>query len=345
VKILIIQTAFLGDVVLTIPLIQAAKKYLKSEVSVLCIPSTKDILVGHPDIDEIIVYDKKGKDRGIFNLFKLAKKIREKKYDTVLIPHPSFQSGFLAYLSGIKKRVGFCNSAGRFFLTKCIPFDKDKCQLERYLDLMQYFGFELEKEKTKIYIDKKSDEYADSTLDPSTSSGQVAQGRYFGINPGSVWATKRWLPERYAELSDKIVDKFGGKIIIFGGVDDIDTASIVEKNMKKHPINLAGKTTLKQLTALIKRCRVFITNDSGSMHIAAALDIPTVAIFGPTVKRFGFFPYSDKAVVIEKDIKCRPCDRHGSNKCPRNHFNCMNKVTVDEVFGAVKKLYEYFEYN
>lgn len=329
-KILIIQTAFLGDVVLTIPLIQAAKKYLKAAVSVVCIPSTAEILAGHPDIDEIIIYDKKGKNKGIFNLLKLAKILKNKSFDAVLVAHPSFKSGLLAYLSGIKKRIGFDNSAGRFFFTAAVFFNKTKHQTERYLDLLLYFDIAVREEKTLIYIDEESKKFAQILLG--------TKGDFFGLNPGSVWATKRWLPEKYAHLADRIAERLGGKIVIFGGKEDIAAAESVEKNMKGQAVNLAGKTTLKQLAALIKQCKVFITNDSGPMHIAAAFDIPTVAIFGPTVKGQGFFPYSAEAIVVEKNIPCRPCGKHGPRRCPVKNFRCMNDVGVDEVFNAVVRL-------
>ncbi|HAX61309.1 MAG TPA: lipopolysaccharide heptosyltransferase II [Elusimicrobia bacterium] len=336
-KILIIQTAFLGDVVLTIPLIQAAKKYPKAHLSVLCIPSTKNILEGHPAIDEFIVFDKKNSEKSFFSLLKFAKKIREKRFDVALIPHPSFKSGLISYLANIPERIGFSNSAGKFFFTDKVFFDKNKHQLERYLDLLKYFGVEVGEEKTEIHIDGKDEKFADALLPKDKI--------IFGINPGSVWATKRWIVEKYAELSDKISKELAGQIVIFGGPDDIEIANSVEKNMKQSAINIAGKTTLKQLAASIKRCRVFITNDSGPMHIAAAMNIPVVAIFGPTVKEFGFYPYTKRSIVIEKNLPCRPCGKHGPNKCPQKHFNCMNKITVDEVFSTVKKLYENLEYN
>ena len=331
-KILIIQTAFLGDVVLTIPLIQAAKKYLKAQISVVCIPSTKNILEGHPSIDEIIVFDKKNSEKGFFSLIKFIKKLKEKKFDVAIIPHPSFKSGLISYLAAIPERIGFSNSAGRFFFTNKVFFDKNKHQLERYLDLLKHFGIEVKEEKTEIYIDEEGKKFADYVLPKNKI--------IFGINPGSIWATKRWPAEKYAQLADKIITEFGAEILIFGGPDDIDIAKNVEKNMEQKAINFAGKTTLKQLSVLTQMCKVFVTNDSGPMHIAAAMNIPVVAIFGPTIKQFGFFPYSKKAIVIEKNVPCRPCSPHGPNKCPEKHFNCMNKITVSEVFDAVKKQYE-----
>ncbi|MFH0948847.1 MAG: glycosyltransferase family 9 protein [Elusimicrobiota bacterium] len=378
-KLLIIQTAFLGDVVLTIPLIQAAKKYLKAQISVVCIPSTKNILEGHPSIDELIVFDKKKSEKSFFSLLKFAKKLKEKKFDVAIIPHPSFKSGLISFLVAIPKRIGFSNSAGSFFFTDKVFFDPEKYQLERYLDLLKrlachcevvppwridsrlglspkcvigehsgttisygvsfprkresnLFSIEVKGEKTEIHIEKEDEKFADDILSPKTNK------IIFGINPGSVWATKRWLAEKYAELSDRIVKELGGQIVIFGGPDDIETAGIVENRMTEKAINISGKTTLKQLVVLIKRCCVFVTNDSGPMHIAASFDIPVVAIFGPTVRKLGFFPYSKNAIVIEKDLSCRPCGKHGPNKCPKKHFDCMNGISVNEVFNVVKRI-------
>jgi len=329
-KTLIIQTAFLGDVVLTLPLIQSAKINLKSGLYVLCIPSTKDILEGHPSVDGIIVTDKKGRDKGFLNLLKLGNYLKKEKFDIVLVPHPSFQSALLSYLSGSKRRVGFSNNPGRLFFTDIVPFDKKKHQLERYLDILTALDISPKNEKTVIYVDGKNEKWAADILGNESF--------LIGINPGSVWETKRWLPERFAEVADRLVSLFGGKAVIVGGSGDVSAADSVERRMSSKPVNLTGKTTLKQLSALIKRCRVFITNDSGPMHIAAAFDVPTVAIFGPTVKEFGFFPYSQKSIVVENNVSCRPCGKHGPRKCPGKTFACMSGISSGDVIEAAKKL-------
>jgi len=329
-KTLIIQTAFFGDLVLTLPLIQSAKKNLGSDMYVLCIPSTKDILEGHPSVDGIIVSDKKGKDKGLLNLFKFGNFLKKENFDLVIVPHPSFQSAFLSYLSGSKRRIGLSNNPGRIFFTDIVPFDKEKHQLERYLDILLPLGICPQNEKTVIHTDKQDEKWADDALGNESF--------LIGINPGSIWATKRWLPERFAEVADKIISMRGGKAIIVGGSGDINTADLVERHMSSKPLNFTGKTTLKQLSALIKRCRIFITNDSGPMHIAAAFDVPTVAIFGPTIKEFGFSPYSKNSIVVEKNIPCRPCGKHGPKRCPKKHFKCMREITVESVLNAARNM-------
>lgn len=329
-KALIIQTAFLGDAVLTLPLIQTVKKYLKFGVYVLCIPSTRDIFEGHPSVDGTIVTDKKGSEKGLFNLLKLGKLLKKEKFDLVLVPHPSFQSAFLSFLSGSKKRVGFSNNPGKLFFTDTVLFDKKKHQLERHLDILAPLGIAARDEKTVIRISAGDEKWAD----------KISGGAEFliGMNPGSVWATKRWLPERFAETAGILTSVYGGKIVIIGGPGDMETASEVERLMPSKPLNLAGKTTLGQLSAVIKRCRLFITNDSGPMHIAAALNVPTVAIFGPTIKDFGFSPYFWNSVVVEKNISCRPCGKHGHRKCPKNTFECMTAISAKEVASAAQEL-------
>ncbi len=329
-KTLIIQTAFLGDAVLTLPLIQSFKRESKSDVRVLCIPQTKEAFLGNPGVDGVITFDKKGKEKGVLNLLKLCAALRKEKFDTVIVPHPSFQSALIAYLSGCKRRVGFSSNPGRILFTVKVKTDKNKHQIERYLDILAALGFKPKSEEPVVPADSASEKWAADMLGGADF--------YVGINPGSAWPTKRWLPERFAAAADKIILKYGGRAVIVGGAGDAAAAAAVERAMSSHPLNLAGKTNLKQLTALIKRCKIFVTNDSGPMHIAAACGVPTVAVFGPTVREFGFYPHSKNSIVVEKNIKCRPCGKHGPKICPNGTFECMNNISAEEVAAAADKL-------
>ncbi|MCK5584401.1 MAG: glycosyltransferase family 9 protein, partial [Elusimicrobiales bacterium] len=157
-----------------------------------------------------------------------------------------------------------------------------------------------------------------------------------GINPGSAWPTKRWPKERYAKLIKLLHKKYKKKILIIGSKNEIPWNKDIEDMAGKDScINLTGKTTIEELMALIKDLKLFITNDSGPMHIAAASGIEVIAIFGPTTKELGFFPYSEKSFVIEENLECRPCALHGSKKCPRGHFLCMNLISVERVYRKV----------
>ncbi|OQA89694.1 MAG: ADP-heptose--LPS heptosyltransferase 2 [Elusimicrobia bacterium ADurb.Bin231] len=332
-KTLVIQTAYLGDLVLTLPLIGAVKRILGSELHVLSIPSNRDIITGHPSVDKIIVYDKKKSEKGWLSFIRLVLCLRKEKYDIVFVPHPSFRSALLAFLTGASQRVGFSNSAGRIFFSSVVKFDADKHQCERYLDLLKNFSAGYTG-TTDFQFFIKTDEESEKRAAEIIGKNKL----YVGLNPGSVWATKRWLPEYYAELGDAVYRELRCDVIIFGGPEDINIAEDVSNMIKCPHINLAGKTGLKLLSALIKRCAVFVTNDSGPMHIAASFGVPTVAIFGPTIKEFGFSPYSKNSVVVEKCLYCRPCGNHGPAICPEGHFKCMRDILVQDVFAEVKKM-------
>ncbi len=333
-RILIIQTAFLGDVVLTIPLIAAVKKkFPKSFLSVTVIPSTKDVLEGHPAIDELIVFDKNGKDRGIVPFLGLVKKLKKQQFDMTILPHRSFKSALLVWLARIPRRVGFNTSQGRIFLNEIVTYDATKHDLDRNLDLAKEIDIEVEDKEIFINTAKEDWIFVEEILQ---QEGIGTKDIVVGISPGSVWFTKRWLAIRFAELADRIIKELKAKVVIFGGHKDIGSVREMVEAMGEEAVNLAGKLSLKQLAAFIKRCHVFVSNDSGPMHIAVAGKVPVVAIFGPTTKELGFYPYGEGNTVIEKDLPCRPCGLHGGNRCKLGTFDCMRLITVDEVFNAVK---------
>ncbi|MBI3012912.1 MAG: glycosyltransferase family 9 protein, partial [Elusimicrobia bacterium] len=163
-------------------------------------------------------------------------------------------------------------------------------------------------------------------------SHHIPEGKMLiGMNPGSMWKTKRWLPEYFAQVADTLQKERNCQIILFGSDQDKTAVRSVCSFMKSPVINLCGKTDLKTLTSLISRCSLFITNDSGPMHLASAAGVPLVAIFGPTTRELGFFPLGDKSVVVELELPCRPCSLHGGDRCPLKHFKCMRDLRPEVV--------------
>lgn len=324
-RILVIQTAFLGDAVLTTPLFsELRRRFPEAQISLLCTPQIKDIFSGIAEIDELLLMDKKGEDGGFFAPWKWAGKLRG-KFDLAIIPHRSFRSAFVAWLAAIPKRIGFANSQGRIFLTDRVAFDWKTHDSERNLKLLEALGIQSAKPEFKIPS-------ADFDFDAFRREHRIAPGMpIVGMNPGSVWNTKRWLPERFAEVADRLAEQWNAKVILFGSKQDQESADAVERAMKKPCLNLCGKTDLKTLSTLVSKCDLFITNDSGPMHIATAAQVPVVAIFGPTTRELGFFPYGPKSVVVETDLECRPCTLHGGRECPLGHFKCMKDVTAEMV--------------
>lgn len=150
--------------------------------------------------------------------------------------------------------------------------------------------------------------------------------------------TKQWCPEYFAKVADTLIESMGCEVVLVGGQKDKKVADQVESCMKQTPVNLCGKTGLKVLTSVIGVCKLFITNDSGPMHIACVLGVNVIALFGPTTQEMGFFPYGKNSVVVEKDLECRPCSLHGGKQCPKGHFRCMKDVKPEEVLQVCEKI-------
>ena len=325
-KICILQTAFLGDCALTLPLIEKIKKSASnSRITVISRPETAQIFKSSKSVDNMIT-DNKRNSRFFFPEFlKLIKQLKSENFDIAIIPHRSLRSALLAYLAKIPIRIGFSESAGKIFLTKVVPFSWLLHDAERNLTLLLPLIENTSPAETKLSV-------AFGLLEKFKISDTLE----IGINPGSAWPTKRWPKERYAKLIKLLHKKYKKKILIIGSKNEIPWNKDIEDMAGKDScINLTGKTTIEELMALIKDLKLFITNDSGPMHIAAASGIEVIAIFGPTTKELGFFPYSEKSFVIEENLECRPCALHGSKKCPRGHFLCMNLISVERVYRKV----------
>ncbi|MFC2061899.1 lipopolysaccharide heptosyltransferase II [Elusimicrobiota bacterium] len=323
-NVLIIQTAFLGDCVLTLPLINSIKRSLSCNVILLCIPSTKDVFLSCPSVDEVLVYDKKGADKGTLNMLKLVNKIREMKVDMAFLPQRSFRSGLMAFLSKIPRRIGFRRGGGKLFLTEKADFDWNSHEMKRLLSLGRTAGLNSITRESCLEPDK---ELVNSYRDKIAGDGK----RIIGISPQSEWATKCWPVERYKELINKFREQY--KFIILGRKKE-------DWDIGGHVIDLTGRTSIKELIAVISMLDLMVSNDTGLMHIAAALDKPVVAIFGPTVADMGFTPSGEKHSVIQAGLDCRPCSLHGENRCPEGHFKCMMDISVDTVSGEISKILE-----
>lgn len=334
-RILIIQTAFIGDVILSTPLVRNLRKiFPDSFLSFLLIPETKNVLENNPHLDEILVYDKRRK-KGIGGLLQMLSRIRKRQFDLAVIPHRSMRSALLAYLSAIPERIGFDKSAGSFLFTRKVGYPTETHEVDRNLSLLSSLSAELTDASPELFPSPEDFSCVRRRL---LDSGIREQDRIVGIAPGSVWATKRWLPERFAEVSQLLVDDEGAKIVFIGSEDDLDICGRVADRMNGNPLVLAGRTSILQSAAMISLCKAVVSNDSASVHIASAMKTPVVAIFGSTIPEFGFGPYGVGHAILQKDVYCRPCGMHGRKKCPEEHFRCMKEITTQEVFQAISSL-------
>ncbi|MBI3812204.1 MAG: lipopolysaccharide heptosyltransferase II [Nitrospirae bacterium] len=337
-----IQTAFLGDVVLTTPLLQALRdRFPKAYLAALVIPGTREILAGHPSLDDVLVYDKKGRDRGWRGLVSAARRLREKRFDRCLIPHRSFRSALLVFMAGIPVRIGFVQSLGSFLYTQRVRRDSSRHEVRRNLQLMGPLspGDSVDSAAAagKLWVssDQEDRDWANRRL---AEFGIQENDRLIAIAPGSVWATKRWIPEGFAAVVDDLIANQKRKVVLLGSRDDLPVVDEIVARCREKPLNLAGKTSLRQLAGVLKRCELLITNDNGAMHVGVAQDLPIVAVFGSTTLGLGYGPFTSKAAVVERPLDCRPCGKHGYPECPLGHFNCMKQIAPSEVLAAVKRL-------
>lgn len=338
-RILIFQTAFLGDVVLTLPLAQVLKQELPDcLVSFVVIPVAASVLEGHPAIHEVIVYDKRRLQRGLSAAAGLARRLRRRTFDVALVPHRSLRSALIVGAARIPRRIGFNTSAGRMLLTDRVPYQRDVHEIDRNLALLAPLGVRLQEgEIAPALHPRKSDrERVDALLrDHRAHAPAFDTGWLVGLAPGSVWKTKRWPEEKVLALARTLLDS-GLHIALIGGPEDRVLCGRIAEGLGSTVLNAAGQLSPLQSAELIRRCGVLVSNDSAPAHLAAGVRTPVVAIFGATVPAFGFAPRGPRDRIIESSgLTCRPCSIHGGQRCPIGTFDCMERITPHSVHDAV----------
>lgn len=337
-RILVAQSGFLGDVVLTTPLIAELRRRLApASLSVLTTPQARPLLEHHPAVDHVLVDAKHTTGKGLWGLLHTARQLRREGFTLAAAPHKSFRTALLLALAGIPQRIGFRQSPGWFLYHRTAVRDQDRHEVERILCLLRAFGGEPEDCDRQPFVacDAPARARARELLQ---AAGIQDHDPVFIVCPGSVWPTKRWTVEGYAALVERLADHHG-RVLICGGPDDAPVAHAVHEQSHGKGANLVGQADLHTFIALVDRARLVISNDSAPMHIATARNVPVVAIFCATTPSLGYGPYSTHAVVVEqKDLFCRPCSRHGTPTCPRGTEDCMRLISVEEVLAAGQRL-------
>lgn len=328
-KILVVQTAFLGDVILITPLIRAIKiNFPNAILDVIVIKENEEVLRNNPNLNSIYTFDKK--KNKIISFLKNVYRLKKIKYDAVFTPHSSVTTGLMIFLSGIKYRIGFERWFAQNFLNIKIKHLPNTLKIKKNLYLISSFDGKDYTIQTELFPNTEMFAKAENILE----NLKKQTTKIIAIAPGSIWPTKMWLKQNYKELADKLVNINYG-IIMIGSKNEKNLANEIIPD--KNSINLAGELSILESAAVIKYCDLMICNDSGAMHIANAMGTDVFAIFGPTTRSIGYYPFRKNDIVFEVDLDCRPCSSHGSIKCPLGHFNCMKNITVDWVFSEVKK--------
>lgn len=319
-----IQTSFLGDVVLTTPLIAALAT--RGPVTCVVTQAAAPLLTRHPAVARLVVYDKRGKDAGAAGFLRIAREIHAPSADAIAyLAQGSHRSGALAQAAGYRTRIGFASSAGRFWYSERRGAPPSRHHVARLLSLADASLGELPPPRPQLFPSAQDEALVDSLL------GGVAEP-LVGLAPGSVWATKRW--PHFPALARSLPER----PVVIGGLEDHDLAAAICA-VRPDAIDATGRLPLLASAALIARCRVLVTNDSLPLHLASAMNTPTVALFGPTIPAFGFGPLADRMAQPQfEGLPCRPCHAHGPMTCPESHFRCMRDLLPERVAAAVRDL-------
>jgi len=320
---LVIQTAHLGDVVLTLPLLQRiAERH--GPVDVVTTPAAFPLVATHPLVRRAIAYDKHGHGRDTRSLISLGLALRDENYARVYLPHGSLRSAVLARLTGAPERLGFAGAPGALLYSTRVVRPAATHTVDRLLALVGSPG------QPPLPWISLTDE--DRTAAAGWLAARGITGQPLVLAPGARWGTKRWpyFPELAAQVD--------AEVVVLGGAEDADLGGAVVASAPGRANSAAGTLSLRESAAVIERASCVVTNDSLPLHLASALGRPVVAVFGPTVPAFGFGPVQAQDAVVEHlALSCRPCSRHGPRVCPLGHHRCMRELSVDQVLGALRR--------
>jgi heptosyltransferase-2 len=334
-RIIIRSTNWVGDAVLTTPAVRAVRKnFPDAEITMLAKPWVAPIFYNNPHVDHVIYYEREGRHRRWSGKVRLVKALRKGKFDLAILFQNAFEAAILTYLAGVPNRLGYDTDNRRFLLThsiKMTPRLKQIHEIDYYLGILQAVGLKVGGRALTLRVTDQERNRASEIL---KKQHVTTRDKLVGVSPGATYGSaKRWFPERYAALCDKIHESYGVRIIIFGGPGEEGTGCRVSESMRHPSVNLCGKTTLRETAALIERCRLFVTNDSGLMHIADALSVPLVAIFGST-NPITTGPSGPRSRVVRASVSCSPCLKP---ECPTDH-KCMADISVDRVWAETDAL-------
>lgn len=334
VRILIIRFSSFGDILLATPLIrQMRSKFPAAVIEFVVREKFAGILAGNPHLNKLHVL----KEPADLHILKgLSDNINDAGYDYIVDIQTNFRSKYLCKRSKAKIYQWNLPRFRRWFLVKWkwnllenyppVPI--------RYLSAVEELGVKDDGAGLEYYY---SDE-AKLKIDVFWNEKGLKDAKVAVLAPGAKWFTKRWGVEKFIETGKKLLNSGFKSLFVLGSGEEESFCHRVCNGIGGDCYNFAGKTDFDEAASIIERCSVFIGNDSGLGHLAAAVKTPSVVIFGSTVKEFGFFPFRNRSIVLEKDIDCRPCSHIGRNSCPKKHFRCMEDIQVDECIDAVRKL-------
>ena len=329
-KILIRGPNWIGDAVLAIPAMKAVRaRYPDAEITLLVRPWVAGLFSSAAFIDKVW---SEGKPTTLRNWMRVTRNMRDRKFDLALLFPNSFESALMTFMGRVKQRVGYATDGRSWMLTSAVATSAEsQHQVQYYLDLAKTLSASADCPSIDIQATESERASARQLLE---EAGIARTARFLVVNPGAAYGSaKRWDQERFADVADHLAHELALKVAIIGSDAERPIANRIRNRMTAETAVLNGKTSLQALIGVLAESSLMITNDSGPMHIAAALGIPTVAIFGSTDEKITG-PYGPHTRVVKHPVECSPCLLR---ECPIDH-RCMNVVTVDEVCRAAKEL-------
>jgi heptosyltransferase-2 len=337
VKILIRATNWVGDAIMALPALRAVRaRFSDSDISIVARPYVADIYRDQQICDHLIAYDPSGLHAGFSGRERLAAELRAQKFDVALLLQNAFDAAWLAWRANIPERIGYARDGRSLLLTKPVPVPKhgeiSTHEKFYYLELLRRAG----------WLDSLPDESFIAMTVPEAKrrraaeflveSGARPHALRVAIGAGASYGSaKCWPPSRFAELANRLQSQKDADILLFGTAAEAAVSNAIAADMHQPPINLTGKTAIADLPALLSQCQLFIGNDSGAMHVAAAVGLPVVAVFGPT-DPLGTAPVTPRCTIVQEKPYCSPCFLR---RCPTDH-RCMTSITPDMVEAAVR---------
>ena len=336
-RVLLIHTAFIGDIILATPVLEALRRLLpKAEIRFLTTPAGAKILTPNPWGVVPLAYDKRGREKGMRGLFAKGRELKAFAPELTFCLHRSFRSTLLARLAG-GESWGFREAAGAWLLNHRVSRAGRAYEADKNLALIEAWSGELGFSRYPQLLAAPAEE-----ADAARLLGDLSS--FVAMAPSSVWATKRWPGERFGALAERLWKEKGLRTVVVGSdspEDQTAAASLVAAAPESQPLNLSGKTSLGSLKSVLSRAQLVVSNDSSPLHMAIAVGRPVVGVFGPTTRELGFFPLAPEgrsAVAEVPGLECRPCGLHGHQACPAGHFRCMLDLREEQVYKEILKV-------
>ena len=336
-KILIRATNWIGDAIMALPALRAVRKrFPEAEIAIVGRPYVADIYRDQEICDQLIPYDPRGLHAGLSGRERLAAELRAQKFDMALLLQNAFDAAWLAWRARIPERIGYARDARSFLLTKAVPLPRHgeipAHEKFYYLELLRRAGW-LDSAQDETFISLRVSEEKRRSADEFLCESGVRQGALrIAIGAGASYGSaKCWPPPRFAEVANQLQSEADADVILFGTAAEASVSTAISAEMRRPPIDLTGKTAIADLPALLSQCHLFIGNDSGAMHVAAAVGLPVIAVFGPTDPE-GTAPVTPRCSIVQEKPYCSPCFLRS---CPTDH-RCMTAITANMVEAAAR---------